>query len=315
MLPVSSPRSVAVTLLSGGGGGAKLAHGMARVVQDLTVVVNTADDSELHGLSVSPDLDTVMYTLAGRVDETQGWGVEGETFAALETMSLLGEDTWFRLGDRDLATHILRTHQLRSGSSLSQVTAQFRSALGVEPQLLPMTDDRVATRVDTAAGWLSFQEYFVGRGHRDEVIGLELEGIAAARPAPGVVEALATADVIVLGPSNPFVSIGPILAVPGVRDALLRTSARRVAVSPVVGGDVVKGPAARMLAALGHEVSALGVARMYADLLDVMVIDQQDAQLAPAITELGMEVVVTQTVMGGVEGRERLARDVLASVV
>jgi LPPG:FO 2-phospho-L-lactate transferase len=303
-----------VTLLSGGGGGAKLAQGLARAAQDLTVVVNTADDTVLHGLSISPDLDTVLYTLAGRLNEAVGWGLEGETFRALEAMAVLGEDTWFRLGDRDLATHILRTHRLRSGSTLSQVTDQFRVALGVRPRVLPMSDDRVATRVHTAEGWLSFQEYFVRRGHRDEVRGYVFEGVEEARPAPGVVAALEDSDVVVLGPSNPFVSIGPVLAVPGVRDALVRTSARRVGVSPLVGGEAVKGPAAAMLAALGHEVSALGVARLYVGLLDVMVIDRLDAPLAPAIGELGMEVVVTETMMGGAEGRERLAHDVLASV-
>jgi LPPG:FO 2-phospho-L-lactate transferase len=310
----STLNDVTVTLLSGGGGGAKLAQGMARVVQNLTVVVNTADDAVLYGLSISPDIDTVMYTLAGRVNDAMGWGIEGETFAALEAMAALGEDTWFRLGDRDLATHILRTHRLRAGVPLSQVTAQLCTALGVQPRILPMTDDRVATRVDTVDGWLSFQEYFVRRGHRDEVVGYVLDGIEQASPAPGVISALNASDVIVLGPSNPFVSIGPILSVPGVRDALVRTSARRVGVSPIVGGDAVKGPAAAMLASLGHEVSALGIARMYVDVLDVLLIDQQDAHLAPAITELGMKVVITQTMMGGIEGRERLAREVLASI-
>ena len=303
-----------MTLLSGGGGGAKLAQGMARVVQDLTVVVNTEDDAVLYGLSISPDLDTVMYTLAGRINDALGWGVEGETFAALEAMAALGEDTWFRLGDRDLATHILRTQRLRAGAPLSEVTAQLCAALGVQPRVVPMTDDRVATQVDTVDGWLSFQEYFVRRGHRDQIVRYVLDGTEQAHPAPGVLSALHASDVIVLGPSNPFVSIGPILAVPGIRDAVVHSSARRVGVSPIVGGDAVKGPAAAMLAALGHEVSALGVARMYVDVLDVLLIDQQDAHLAPEIAELGMKVVVTQTLMGGIEGRERLARDVLSSI-
>lgn len=308
---MSTP-SPSVTLLSGGGGGAKLAQGMARAVEDLTVVVNTADDTVLHGLSISPDLDTVMYTLAGRVNPVTGWGIEGETFATLETMAELGEETWFRLGDRDLATHIVRTSRLRAGAVLSEVTAQFCTALGIAPRVLPMSDGTVATRVETAAGRLSFQEYFVGRGHRDEVLGLALDGIEQARPAPGVLATLDAADVVVLGPSNPFVSIGPILAVPGVREALQQLRACRVGVSPIVGGDALKGPAAAMLAALGHEVSALGVARLWAGLLDVLVVDHEDAHLAPAIEALGMRVVTAQTVMGGVEDRERLARELLA---
>lgn len=305
---------MAVTLLSGGGGGAKLAHGMARVAADLTVVVNTADDAVLYGLSISPDIDTVMYTLAGLVNESKGWGLEGETFASLEAMATLGEDTWFLLGDRDLATHILRSERLRAGMPLSKVTAQFCAALGVHSRVLPMTNDRVATLLETDEGRLSFQEYFVRRAHRDKVTGYVFDGIEQSHPAPGVIEALNTSDVVVIGPSNPFVSIGPILAVPGVRDALAKTSARRVGVSPIVGGSAVKGPAATMLESLGHEVSALGVARMYADVLDVFVIDEEDAQLAPPITALGVKVVMAQTLMGGVEGRERLARDVLSAI-
>ncbi|WP_240645898.1 2-phospho-L-lactate transferase [Georgenia sp. SYP-B2076] len=303
--------SPTVTLLSGGGGGAKLAQGLARVVDDLTVVVNTGDDAVLYGLSVSPDLDTVMYTLAGLVDPRAGWGIDGDTHATLEAMARLGEDTWFSLGDRDLATHILRTARLHAGAPLSEVTAQLCAALGVRARLLPMTDDRVATQVDVADGRLGFQEYFVGRRHRDEVLGVVLDGIELARPAPGVLAALTEADMVVIGPSNPFVSIGPILAVPGVREALAGTQAHRAAVSPIVGGQALKGPAAAMLAALGHEVSAVGVARLYAGLLDVLVIDEQDRLLAPAVEALGMSVVVTQTVLGGPEDRERLARELL----
>ncbi len=303
-----------VTLLSGGGGAAKLAQGMERVA-DLTIVVNTADDAVLYGLSVSPDLDTVMYTLAGRVNKATGWGVADESFTTLDTMALLGEDTWFLLGDRDLATHIVRTDRLRGGATLSQVTAQLCAALGVRSKVLPMSDDRVATLLETATGTISFQEYFVRRQHRDEVHGITFDGIQSARPAPGVLAALADADVVVLGPSNPFVSIGPILAVPGVRDALEQTSARRVGVSPIVGGEALKGPAAAMLAALGHEVSALGVARLYAGLLDVFVIDERDAHLASEIERLGMDVVAVQTIMHSEEDRERLAEEILAAAL
>ncbi|WP_069387783.1 2-phospho-L-lactate transferase [Cellulosimicrobium cellulans] len=302
-----------VTVLAGGVGGARLAHGMDLAGADLTVVVNVADDVELHGLAISPDLDTVTYTLAGLADEERGWGVVGETYAALEAMGRLGEDTWFTLGDKDLATHVVRTARLRAGAPLSAVTAQLAAALGVRPRVLPVSDDRVATLVDTPAGRLGFQEYFVGRRHADDVLGLVYDGIDAARPAPGVVEAVRDADVVVVAPSNPFLSVEPVLAVAGVREALAASRARRVAVSPIVGGRAIKGPAAQMLASLGHEVSALGVARLYAGLVDLMVVDQRDAHLADDVAGLGMRVLVTDTVMGGASGRERLAREILAA--
>ncbi|WP_246131266.1 2-phospho-L-lactate transferase [Cellulomonas aerilata] len=304
-----------VTALAGGVGGAKLVHGLDGLVRDLTVVVNTADDAEVYGLSISPDLDTVMYTLAGLANPVTGWGVAGDTRVTLDAMAGLGERTWFTLGDRDLATHVVRTGRLRAGTPLSRVTADLTAALGIRARLLPMTDDRVATMVDTPAGRLDFQEYFVGRRHQDPVVGLVLDGIETAAPAPGVLAAFADADVVVLAPSNPFVSIGPILAVPGVRDALAGTSARRVGVSPIVGGQALKGPAAQMLADLGHEVSALGVARLYVGLLDVLCIDEEDRALAPAIRDLGLDVVVTGTVMGGPDDRRRLAREVLDAAV
>ncbi len=313
-MPATSPT---VTVLSGGGGGAKLAHGFAQLsgeaIGQLTVVANTADDAELHGLWISPDVDTVMYTLAGRIDPAKGWGVTGDSFVAHTAMGELGADTWFLLGDKDLATHVVRTARLRAGATLTEVTAQLCAALGVGPRVLPMSDDPVATTLLTADGRLGFQEYFVARRHADTVLGVELHGVAAARPAPGVLDALTSADVVVLGPSNPFVSIGPILAVPGVREALARTTARRVAVSPVVGGRALKGPAAAMLSSLGHDVSALGVARLYAGLVDVFVVDEEDAALAPAVAGLGMRVVTARTVMGPGEDRARLARDVLAA--
>lgn len=302
-----------VTVLAGGVGGARLAHGMDLAGADLTVVVNVADDVELHGLAISPDLDTVTYTLAGLADEERGWGVVGETYAALEAMGRLGEDTWFTLGDKDLATHVVRTARLRAGAPLSAVTAQLTAALGVRPRVVPVTDDRVATLVDTPAGRLGFQEYFVGRRHADDVVGLVYDGIEDARPAPGVVEAVRDADVVVVAPSNPFLSVEPVLAVAGVREALAGSRARRVAVSPIVGGRAIKGPAAQMLASLGHEVSALGVARLYAGLVDLMVVDERDAHLAEDVAGLGMQVLVTDTVMGGAPGRERLAREILAA--
>ncbi|WP_265522879.1 2-phospho-L-lactate transferase [Oerskovia flava] len=304
---------VRVTVLAGGVGGAKLAHGVQRTGADLTVVVNTADDTRLHGLDISPDLDTVAYTLAGVVNPETGWGRADESFTTLETLRSLGEDAWFLLGDKDLAMHVARTAHLRAGATLTEVTARLAGALGVRARLLPMTDDRVATLVDTPAGRLDFQEYFVARRHADEVLGLTYEGADDAAPAPGVLDAVASADVVLLAPSNPFLSIAPILAVPGVRDALATSSARRVAVSPIVGGQALKGPAAAVLASLGHEVSALGVARLYAGLVDVMCVDERDADLVPAIRDLGLEVLVTDTIMGAGPGRERLAHELLES--
>jgi len=317
--------STRVTLLAGGVGGARLAHGFALALPDagaptpdggLTVVVNVGDDTERHGLLVSPDLDTVMYTLAGLNDETRGWGLTDETYTTLDQLARLGEDTWFTLGDRDLATHVVRTAALREGRPLHAVTARLAASLGVRARLLPVTDDRLRTLVDTPSGRVAFQEYFVRRQHADAVLGIELDGVAAARPAPGVLDAVAGADLLVVAPSNPFLSVEPVLAVAGVRDAVLASPARRVAVSPIVGGQAIKGPAAQILETLGHEVSALGVARLYAGrldgIVDVMVIDDADAALAGPIRDLGVEVVVTDTIMGGPAGRERLARDLLA---
>ncbi|ACZ32015.1 LPPG domain protein containing protein [Xylanimonas cellulosilytica DSM 15894] len=301
-----------VTVLAGGVGGARLAHGFALTGTPLDVVVNVGDDTELHGLWISPDLDTVMYTLAGLNDEERGWGLRGESYATLTQLGVLGEDTWFTLGDKDLATHVARTARLRAGVPLSTVTAQLTASLGVTARLLPVTDDPVATVLDTPSGRLAFQEYFVRRHHADAVLGITYEGLEAARPAPGVLASVADADVVVIAPSNPFLSVLPVLGVAGVREAVTTTTARRVAVSPIVGGQAIKGPAAQILETLGHEVSALGVARLYTGLVDVMVVDDADAALEPAIRDLGFEVVVTDTIMGGPDGRERLARELLA---
>jgi LPPG:FO 2-phospho-L-lactate transferase len=276
--------------------------------------VNVGDDTVRHGLHVSPDLDTVMYTLAGLNDEDRGWGLTGESYAVLDQLARLGEDTWFTLGDRDLATHVVRTARLREGEPLSAVTAALAAALGVGARLLPVTDDPVRTLVETPSGTLAFQEYFVRRQHADAVLGLTFDGIGAARPAPGVLDAVTGADLLVVAPSNPFLSVEPVLAVPGVREAVRATAARRVAVSPIVGGRAVKGPAAQILETLGHDVSALGVARLYTGLVDVMVIDDADTALAGPIADLGFDVVVTDTIMGGPAGRERLARELLGLV-
>ncbi|MGI8588041.1 MAG: 2-phospho-L-lactate transferase [Chloroflexia bacterium] len=304
-----------VVALAGGVGGAKLAHGLlsALLPGALTVLVNTADDFTLHGLRICPDLDTVLYTLAGLANPDTGWGLASDTFACLDMLKRYGADgTWFQLGDRDFATHILRTQRLTSGEPLSAVEEGLARALGVSARLLPMCDQPVATNVETDAGRLPFQEYFVHRHHSDPVRGLSFSGIAEAKPPDALAPALAEADAVVFCPSNPLVSIGPILAVPGLRDMLLRCPAPRVAVSPIVGGRALRGPADTMLASLGHEVSAYGVAEIYRGLLSGMVIDEADAALAPRIADLGMAVEVAQTVMRTEADREALARTVLA---
>ncbi len=299
--------------LAGGVGGAKLAAGLQDVLSpgDLTVVVNTADDFELWGLHVSPDLDTVMYTLAGLANPETGWGVVDESFAVLGMLARYGEDTWFKLGDRDLATHILRTARLRAREPLTEITAALSSTLDVESTLLPMCDEPVSTVLDTPDGRLEFQEYFVRRGQRDEVLGVELAGIEKARIPAAVSEALAGAEAIVLCPSNPVVSIGPILAVPGMREALAASPAPKVAVSPIVGGKALKGPADQMLASLGHEVSAAGVARMYKGLVAGMVIDRADEGERKEIEGFRMRALVTDAIMRRPADRTHLAREVL----
>lgn len=302
-----------VVALAGGVGGAKLAAGLEALLEpgELSVVTNTADDFDLWGLHICPDLDTVMYTLAGLANPEMGWGIRDESFDWLAMISAYGEDAWFKLGDRDLATHVLRTQRLRAGRSLTDVTAGLAGALGVRSALLPMCDEPVSTAVETPEGLLEFQEYFVRRGQKDAVLGVELRGIEEARMTEGVCEAIGAADAIVLCPSNPVVSIGPILAVPGMREALLSSSAPKVAVSPLVGGRALKGPADEMMRTLGHEVSALGVARMYEELATGFVIDRSDAEEGPGIEALGMRVLATDAVMRGEEDRGRLGREVL----
>jgi LPPG:FO 2-phospho-L-lactate transferase len=304
---------VKVCALAGGVGGAKLASGLRDVLPtgDLSVVVNTADDFDLWGLHICPDLDTVMYTLAGISNPDTGWGIADETFETLDMLGHYGEEIWFKLGDRDLATHILRTSRMRSGETLTEVTSGLSVALGVESAVLPMSDDPVSTVLETPEGRLEFQEYFVRRGQRDEVLGIELRGIEEARPTERVLAAISGADAIVLCPSNPVVSVGPILALPGMTEALASSSAPKVAVSPIVGGRALKGPADRMLASLGHEVSATGVARMYAGLVEGMVVDRVDRGERAGIEALGMRVLVTESVMRDAEDRARLASETL----
>ena len=302
-----------IVALAGGVGGAKLAHGLYRQLpaDDLTVVVNTADDFDLWGLRVMPDTDTVLYTLAGIANPETGWGIAGDSFAMLDMLARYGEDTWFRVGDRDLATHMTRTRLLREGQTYTEVVGALAKSLGVGARILPMSDQPVATFVRTPDGELPFQEYFVRRRHADEVRGVRFEGVERATLPAAIGKAIRQARAIVLCPSNPIVSIGPILAVPGMRDALRDASAPKVAVSPIVGGRALKGPADRMLAGLGEEVSAYGVARFYGNLLDGMVIDQVDADDAPRVEALGVRAVITDTVMRDEADRARLAADML----
>ena len=306
-----------ITVLAGGVGAARFLRGLVDVVEpaSVTVIGNTADDEEFLGLHVSPDLDTVVYTLADVVDPEHGWGLAGESYACQEQAARLGEAAWFRLGDADLATHVQRTLLLREGRTLSQATDAIGRAFGLACPLLPMSDDSVRTIVATDAGELSFQEYFVRRRWQDEVRALRFEGVEEARPAPGVLEAIAEAEAVIVAPSNPLVSIGPILAVPGVRPALRETKAPVVAVSPIVGGRALKGPADRMLASLGHEPSAVGVARLYADFLHTLVLDREDADLAPEVASLGVRPVVTDTIMRDTASRHALAETTLRAVV
>jgi LPPG:FO 2-phospho-L-lactate transferase len=302
-----------VLALAGGVGGAKLAAGLqdALPAGKLTIVVNAADDFELWGLRICPDLDTVMYTLAGLANPETGWGAANESFNALGMLARYGEDTWFKLGDRDLATHILRTERLRKGVRLTEVMAGLSSALGVWSGILPMCDESVSTALKTPEGLLDFQEYFVRRSQRDEVLGVKLRGIEKARVTSEVREAVAHAEAIVLCPSNPVVSIGPILAVPGMRKMLASSSAPKAAVSPIVRGRALKGPADKMLRSLGYEVSSAGVARMYEGLVDGMVIDRSEGGEEARISALGMRVLVTNSVMRNEADRERLAQEVL----
>lgn len=303
-----------IVALAGGVGGAKLAHGLYRVLPPhaLTVIINTADDFMLFGLHISPDSDTVMYTLAGIANPQTGWGIAGDTFATLEMLRRYGLDTWFLLGDRDFATHIRRTELLRAGLPLSMVIATLARALGVQATLLPMCNEPVATLVDTPAGRLEFQEYFVHRHHTDPVQGVTFAGIHEARVPDAVAAAIASADAIIFCPSNPIVSIGPILAVPGMRDLIRRARAPRVAVSPIVAGRALRGPADHMLASLGYDVSPFGVAELYRDLLQGMVIDSADADQERRIARLGIQVLVTRTIMENEADRQRLAQEVLA---
>jgi len=306
-----------ITALAGGVGAARLLRGLVRVVApaEVTAVVNTGDDTELHGLHISPDLDTVTYTLAGLNDDERGWGLAGETWSVMDSLDRLGGETWFRLGDQDLATHLYRTQRLSIGVTLSQVTAEIAQSLGVSVRLLPMSDDPVRTRLTLVEGpEVSFQEYFVGRRHAVAVSSLRFAGAEAARPAPGVLRAIADADVVVVCPSNPIVSIGPLLAVPGLAGALATRRPDVVAVSPIVAGAALKGPADRLMAELGHEPTVVGVARLYADFVGTLVVDDADADMADAVESCGVRCVVAPTVMHTPERAGALASVLLDAV-
>ena len=302
-----------LTALAGGTGAAKLLRGLSRIMdpRDLTVIVNTGDDAEIWGLHISPDLDTVSYTLGGVIDEQKGWGLTGETFHTLDQIARFGEPTWFNLGDRDLATHLHRTRLLREGRTLTEVTGAIAAALGVTATVLPMSDRPVRTRILGPDGWLTFQEYFVREKAQVEAREVDYAGAAGSAPAPGVLAAIASADAVLVCPSNPITSVGPILAVPGLVEALGATSATVVAVSPIVGGAAVSGPAGRLMASAGLPVSAAGVARAYAAWLDRLVFDEQDRALADEIRALGIAPVPAPTMMSSREAEIALARHVL----
>ena len=319
-----------ITVLAGGVGAARLLRGMVRAVpaSDVTAIVNTADDVVLHGLHVSPDLDTVTYTLAEAGNPETGWGLAGETWQAMDALERLGGHAWFRLGDRDLGTHLHRTGRLAEGAGLAAVTAEIAAAWGLELTLLPMTEDRVATMVtlarcdeareesseqtsEQASREVGFQEYFVRLGHSVAVESVRFDGAQESLPGPGVLDALADADVVVIAPSNPIVSIGPLLAVPGIADALRSRRADTVAVSPIVAGAALKGPADRLMRELGHEASVVGVARIYRDLAATLVVDTADAGLADAVEAEGMACVVTDTIMSSPEVAADLSRRIL----
>ena len=300
-----------IVALAGGVGAARFLQGLVKVVEpsDVTVIVNTGDDIELHGLYISPDVDIVLYTLAGIVDEQKGWGIKGDTFYCLEMLGRYGLETWFKLGDKDLATHIYRTMLLKAGYTLSQATEAIRRALGVKVRVIPMSDQPVKTIIITDKGPMHFQEYLVKRGARDTVLGVRFEGVETAEPAPGVLEAIERAKGIIICPSNPVVSIGTILALRGVREALREAKAPVIAISPIIGGAPVKGPADKLMRGIGVEVSAYGVANLYRDFLDYIIIDKVDKGLKERIEqELGIRVVIANTLMRTLEDKVRLAR-------
>jgi LPPG:FO 2-phospho-L-lactate transferase len=299
-----------ITALAGGVGAARFLTGLTQLIkpEDLTVIVNTGDDIDLFGLHISPDIDIVTYTLAGIVNDEKGWGIKGDTFDCLNMLKSFGEADWFNLGDRDFAVSILRTNLLKNGFTLSQISAKVSHALGLKLRILPMTDDRVATYVQISEGFIHFEEYMVKRVAKDPVLGVKFVGVEAAKPAKGVIDAIMRSERVIICPSNPVVSIGTILSVPGVREALQKTGAKKVAVSPIVAGAPIKGPADKLLNALGVEVSAFGVAKLYADFLDGFILDSVDVAEKSKIEALGVKVVVGNTLMKDLASKTALAK-------
>jgi LPPG:FO 2-phospho-L-lactate transferase len=307
------PSRERVTVLSGGIGGVKLVEGLQELLDPdaLSVICNTGDDQEFWGLHVSPDVDTVLYTLSGLINRDQGWGLDSESFQALELLERYGEPTWFKLGDRDLATHILRTEWLREGQRLTEVTAELARRLGIACAVIPMSDDRLRTVVVTPDGELDFQEYFVRRRFETPVDEVRFDGAALALPSPEALAAILGASTVMIAPSNPIASIGPMLAIRGLKEALAQATGMRIAISPLIGGEAVKGPTVPMMQAAGLPITPVGVAQAYEGLLDAIVIDRQDVAFKPALESEGLRVLVTDTLMEGFEGRLRLAAEVL----
>jgi len=305
-----------ITVLTGGTGGAKFVDGLRQVVppEQLTIIVNTGDDLLWWGLYVSPDIDSITYVLSGLLSRERGWGVKGDTFYCLQAMGQLGQPIWFHTGDRDLAVHVLRSKLLAEGKTLSEVTTEISDKLGVKSRILPMSDSRVETRVGTPVGELSFEEYFVQRWYQDPVESIRFAGAADAEPAPGVIDAILEADIVLVAPSNPVTSIGPILAVPGIKDALQKSNARVAAISPIIAGEAVAGPAGILMASQGLEVSVAGVAHAYHDFLDMLVIDVRDSESEKALRQSGLRVHVTKTLMRTPEDKAELATSVLSAV-
>ncbi len=304
------------TVFAGGVGASRFLQGMVQAVppHDVTVISNTGDDVEMFGLHVSPDTDIVIYALAGAVNPETGWGLTGDSFAVVDQLQRFGYERWFNLGDKDLAMAIHRTRLLHEGWPMHEIVAGLVTSWGLACTILPMTNERIETRITGPSGELPFQDYMVRLRTELDVSDIRFAGAENAKPAPGVIEAIRDAETVILAPSNPLVSIGPILAVPGIREALEGSKAKRAAISPIIAGQVVKGPAAKMMTTLGYEVSALGVARIYAGLIDLMVIDNLDRNLAPQIEGLGMHCLVTDTMMTSSERKAELARDVLAAL-
>ncbi len=313
---MTTQSSATAAVICGGVGAARLLRGLTRVIpgDDLTAIVNVGDDLELHGLHISPDLDTITYTLADAVSTERGWGLDGESWQAMEMVGRYGGIDWFNLGDRDLGTHLFRTHLLHTGSTLSDATAKIVAGWNLDLRVLPVTDDRLRTMVTTTTeGEIAFQEYFVRLQHGVPVSSVRFDGAEDSSPAPGVIEAIESSDHVIVAPSNPVVSIDPVLAVPGVREALAARRESVVAVSPIIGGKALKGPADRLLVELGREASALAVAEWYREVIGVLVIDEVDAELAPAIEAVGVRCVVAPTIMRDLDTTVALAQVVLTA--